>query len=80
MVRWSLVAIDGKIILLVQWYRGFIAVNFDSCFSMPQLPVTRQFVGLATELWPIVRDLDAHFGWVTQDTFVDMVVGEVPRV
>ena len=71
----SPIAVDGKIITLVLWCKGFSASDFDTRFHIPRHPVTLQFPGLAAEPRLIVRDLGAHFGWVMQDTFVDVVTG-----
>ena len=61
----SPIVVDGRLIVnLIPWYRGFNAADFDECFHIPHHPVTLQFLGLAAELRPIVRDLGAHFGWV----------------
>ena len=73
MIRRSPVSLDKKIILLVPWYRGFSAVDFNARFRIPRHPVALLFPGLAAELCPIIRDLGAHFGWVMQDMFVDMI-------
>ena len=73
--------IDGKIILMVPWYKGFSAADFDTHFRIPRHPVTLIFPGLAAEFRPIISDLGAHFGWVMQDTFVNVVAAQgVPRV
>ena len=50
MVRCSLASVDGKIILMVPWYRGFSAADFDAHFSIPRHLVTLLFPGLAAEL------------------------------
>ena len=77
----SLIAMDGKIINLVQQYRGFSASDFDGRFHIPRHPITLQFPSLVVELHPIIRDVGAHFKWVMQDTFVDAVDAlGVPRV
>ena len=68
MIRRSPASVDGKIILMVPWYRGFSATNFDAHFSIPRHPVTLVFPNLAAELCPTIRDQGAHFGWVMQDT------------
>ena len=60
----SPIAVDGRIISLVPWYRGFSASDFETRFHIPRHPVTLQFPSLAAELRPIVKDLGAHFGWV----------------
>ena len=81
LVSSSPTAVDGKIIMIVPWYRGFSAADFDAHFRIPRHPVTLVFPGLATELRPIVRDLGGHFGWVMHDTFVDAVAAaSAPRV
>ena len=81
LVSCSPTLVDGKIIMLVPWYRGFNVADFDDRFRIPRHPVTLIFPGLAAELRPIVRDLGAHFGWVMQDTFADAVAAAgAPRV
>ena len=47
MIRHFLVLVDGKIIPLVSWYRGFSAVDFHARFSIPRHPITLLFPGLA---------------------------------
>lgn len=64
MVRRSPTPVGGKIILMVPWYRGFSAADFDARFRIPRHSVTLVFPGLAAELRPIIKDLGAHFGWV----------------
>ena len=64
MVRQSLAFVDGKIILMVPWYRGFSVADFDTRFRIPHHPVTLIFPGLAAELRLIIHNLGAHFGWV----------------
>ena len=77
----SPISVDGRIILMVPWYRGFSAADFDARFRIPRHPVTLLFPGLAAELRPVVRDLGAHFGWLMQDTFADAAAAQgVPRV
>ena len=73
MVSHSPVAIDGKIITLIPWQRGFRASDFDTRFHISQHQVTPQFPCLAAKLRPIVGDLGADFGWVMQDIFADVV-------
>ena len=73
LIKSSPTSVDGKITLLVPWYRGFSVADFDARFRIPRHQVTLVFPGLAAELRPILRDLGARFGWVMQDTFVDAV-------
>ena len=81
MIRRSLASVDEKIILMVPWYKGFNAVDFNTCFHIPRHQVTLVFPSLAAELHPIIRDLGARFGWIMQDTFIDAVAAQgVPRV
>ena len=60
----SHIAMDGKIITLVPWYRGFRASHFDAQFHVPHFPMTLLFPGLATKLRPYVSDFGGHFGRV----------------
>ena len=76
LVRQSPTSVDGRIILLVPWYRGFNVADFDTRLRIPRHPVTILFRGLAAELRPIIRDLGAHFGWLMQDTFADAVAAQ----
>ena len=64
MVRCSPTSVDGKIILLVPWYKGFSVADFDARFRIPRHLVTLVFPGLAAELRPIIKDLGAHFSWI----------------
>ena len=64
MVKWSSIAIDRKIILLVPWYKGFSAVDFDSHFSIPYHQITLHFPSLNAKLRPIIKNTGTHFRWV----------------
>ena len=60
----SPIVVDGKIIILILWHRGFRASNFDIEFHVPRFLVTLLFLGLAVELRLYVFNFSGHFGWV----------------
>lgn len=73
LVAHSPITIDGKIISLVPWSRGFRATDSDTQFHIPRFPMTLLFLGRAMELRHCVSDFGAHYGWVMQDTHAKTV-------
>ena len=63
LVRRSPTSVDGKIILMVPWYRGFNVVDFDAHFHIPCHPVTLIFPSLVAELGPFVSDFGHSLVW-----------------